>query len=894
VSQVGDPGAAGVSTTPARPETVTLLFADMEGSTALVGQLGDAYSEVLDTYRALLTAAVHEAGGQVMDMEGDGLFAAFGSGRSALIAAVEAQLALDGHDWPEGVTVRARMGVHTGEALHTPAGYVGMDVHRAARVAAAAHGGQILLSESTRIISGGSLPAGSELRDLGAHRLKDLTEPVELYQLAAPGLPSEFPPLRSLDAVPNNLPTRLTSFVGREAELAQALELLEGTRLLTLTGPGGTGKTRLGLQIAAAAAAGFADGVWFVPLAPISDPDLVVSTILKALGVQQIAGQRSQDRLLDHLRERELLLVLDNFEQLLDAAPMVARILQDAPGVKVLVTSRAPLRVYGEQELPVPPLSVPDPDHLPALDTLPEYEAVALFVQRAGAVRPGFSITSANAPAVAAICARLDGLPLAIELAAARVKLLSPEAILQRLEGRLSLLGGGPRDLPTRQQTLRDAIGWSYDLLDSAARRLFNRLSVFVGGCTLEHAEAVCAADGALGIDVLDGLAHLVDQSLLNQSEVAGEPRFWMLATIREYAVEQLEASGEAADIRRRHADVFFALAQEAAPMLTGPDSKAWLDRIEAELDNLRAVEEWALQACDAQLALSLPSTVWRFFHMRGYLEEGRAVFDAALALPGADNLTTDRAQGLEVAGNLAYWNGDMLEAERLYRASLEVYERIGDRAGIARSLYNLSFPVEFSHDRVEEAADLLARSLPMYEELGDRLGAAWVQWNWGYVSAMQGDITLARTQLQEALGAFREFGDQFGIGWGCHSLGQVELVDGHADVAAPLFVEALQIFHAAGDHSGLVLLLDDFAVLAGVRGDWERAACLHAAASVLRKRSGADAGQVLGGTVRPDLPHPADLLPPEDLARAEEQGAGMSLDAAVAYALEEADVAGS
>jgi predicted ATPase/class 3 adenylate cyclase len=884
VTQAQEPGGAAAVTPTARPETVTLLFVDMEGSTALLTEIGETYAELLNTFHELLSAAVVDAGGAIVDTEGDGLFAAFPSGAGALKAAITAQRALDAQRWPADVSVSARMGVHTGEALHTADGYVGLDVHRAARIAAAAHGGQVIVSESTRVLAGGSLPEGVVLQELGPHRLKDLGDPVHLYQLTAPGLAADFPPLRSLEAVPNNLPTELTSFVGREDELAQGVELLAGTRLLTLTGPGGTGKTRLGLQIAAEVTDDFADGVWFVALAPISVAELVPTTVLKALDVPETVGVSARERLLDHLADRELLLVLDNFEQILDAAALVADILRATSGVKVLATSRAPLHVSGEQEMPVPPLDVPDPDRLPALNALSEYESIALFVQRAAAVKPGFVVTDDNAAAVAAICAQLDGLPLAIELAAARIKLLSPEAILSRLEGRLALLSGGARDLPERQQTLRGAIDWSYDLLDDDARRLFNRLSVFVGGCTVEHAEGVCA-DAELGLDVLDGMALLLDHSLLRQTEREGEPRFWMLATIREYAAERLEAAGEADEIRRRHARTYLALAEEAAGHLTGPDSRVWLDRLEAEIDNFRAAEGWAVRTGKAEIALRLPTTVWRYFHMRGHVEEGQAALEEALALATSDDLATLRAEALEAIGSLAYWSGDMVEAERWYRESLDAYEALGDPAAVARALYNLSFPLAFRDERVEEAEALLARSLAIYTELGDTAGAAWVRWNSGYLSFWKGEFETARAQLSEALTVFREVGDEFGVGWGLHNLGQCELADGNLDVAEPLFTEGLGIFHHAQDQSGILLLIDDFAKLAAGRGEVERAVRLTAVADTMRQRTGADMGATLAEGLL-SFPDPTAGLDPELVERLRGEGQRMSTEEAVAYAL--------
>ena len=461
---------------------------------------------------------------------------------AAIAAVAAAQRALAAHVFPDNAVIRVRMGLHTGEASlgseATGADYVGYDVHRAARIASAGHGGQVLLSEPVSLLVRDALPAGVTLRELGEHRFKDLGRPERVLQLVIDGLPADFPPIRSLNAVPNNLPMQVTSFVGREREIAEGVKLFQQARVLTLTGPGGTGKTRLSLQIAAQVAHQFPGGVTFVALAPISDPELVAPAIVEAMHLE--AGSAPpRDRLLQHFRDRQALLVMDNFEQVLAAATLVADLIRACPGLKVIASSRGPLRISGEQEMPVPPLALPDPG-APA-ERVSQYEAVRLFIERAVAVKPGFAVTNENAPAVAEICARLDGLPLAIELAAARIKLLPPAAILTRLQSRLGLLQSSARDLPDRQKTLRGAIAWSHDLLDEPGRRLFARLAVFAGGGELDDVEAICGGDD-LGIDVLDGLEALVDQSLVRQEEHDGEARAIMLETIREFALEQLAA----------------------------------------------------------------------------------------------------------------------------------------------------------------------------------------------------------------------------------------------------------------------------------------------------------------------------------------------------------------
>src|SRR5690348_458475 len=585
-------GSAPVSQLPTG--TVTFLFTDIEGSTRLLQRLGDRYTIVLGAHRDLMRAAFARCGGREVDTQGDAFFAAFTRAADAVACAVDAQRALARHAWPEGVAVRVRMGIHTGEPMMAGGGYVGLDVHRAARMCAAGHGGQILLSQAARDLVDGHLPPETSLRDLGEHRLKDLQRPEHLYQIIHADLPSEFPPLRTLPGDRHNLPAQPTELVGRDRDLAAIRTLLLGehARLVTLTGPGGIGKTCLGLHAAGEAVAAFHDGVTFVDLSPITDPELVAPAVAQTLGLREMGGRSPADGLKTHLARRHALLLLDNFEQVVGAAPLVAELLAACPDLAVMVTSREALRVQGEREYPVGPLALPRANggvekQQSAADaaTIAQAPAVALFIQRARAVKPDFALTNASAAAVVEICARLDGLPLAIELAAARVKLLSPQALAARLVRRLDLLTGGARDLPTRHRTLRGTVTWSYDLLPPSERALFRRLAVFAGGWTLEAAEAVCSSTEATGngeggsTSVLDGLGSLVDKSLVRQQEGPdGEPRFMMLETIREFAAEQLSAAGEAEQPRSGHAGYFLALAEQAAPKLTGPEQKAWLE----------------------------------------------------------------------------------------------------------------------------------------------------------------------------------------------------------------------------------------------------------------------------------------------------------------------------
>jgi predicted ATPase/class 3 adenylate cyclase len=627
--------------------TVTFLFTDIEGSTKLWERHTATMRISLARHDEILQEAIEGHGGFVFKTVGDAFCAAFATALDALESALAAQRALLSEPWGEEIdALRARMALHTGTADERNGDYFGPAVNRVARLLSAGHGGQVLLSLATQELVRNQLPTGTWLRDLGERRLKDLSRPERIFQLAAPDLPPEFPPLRTLESSPNNLPLQHTPLIGREREVEEVCARLRspGVRLLTLTGPGGAGKTRVGLQAAAELLMEFEDGIFFVALAAIADPALVASTIARTLGLTD-GAQPPEELLKGYLHDRQTLLVLDNFEQVLESVPLLDELLSAAPSLKILATSRTPLRLYGEHEFPVPPLSLPDPGSLPPVERLTQYGALRLFVERARAVKPDFSLTKENAPAVVEICARLDGLPLAIELAAARIKLLPPQAMLSRLGNRLKLLTGGARNLPQRQRTLRSAIEWSYELLDEGEKILLGRLAVFSGGSTLEAVEAVCDARGDLPVDVLDGASSLLEKSLLRQEEgLEGEPRFAMLETVHEYAREKLEESGEAEEIKRAHAEYFLTLAREADPELKGPGQLEWLQRLEAEHDNMRDALGWALQREETELVLRLGGALWWFWFVRGHYSEGRRWLEEALTAGGRARL--DRVEG--------------------------------------------------------------------------------------------------------------------------------------------------------------------------------------------------------------------------------------------------------
>jgi predicted ATPase/class 3 adenylate cyclase len=903
---------------PAEPlvatSTRTFLFTDIEGSTRLEQDIGTSrYGGVRERQRELLRAAFAENGGIEQGTEGDSFFVVFPTARSGLVAAIDGQRALAAEPWPEDVSVRVRMGLHTGEAEASGGSLVGLDINRAARIAATANGGQIVVSDAIRSLVAGDLPEGVTLRPLGSHRLRDLREPQPLLQVVGPGLAAEFPPLRSLDARPNNLPTQLTSFVGRDAELAAAGALLASNRLVTLTGPGGTGKTRLSLQVAANAAEDFPDGIFFVALETVRDPVLVPSRLAAAVGIAEPARRTAAEVLTEWLGEKRVLFVLDNFEQVLDAGPMVADLLRTAPGLKVLATSRAPLQVSGEQEYPVPGLPTPpDPGQLTALEraqlpeaartldpaTLSTYEAVRLFIARAAAVKPGFQVTNENAPAVAAICARLHGMPLAIELAAARVKLLSPDAILARLEHQLKLLAAGSRDLPERQQTLRGAIAWSYDILDEPCRLLLDRLSVFAGDIDVEAAEAICGPAAELGQEVVDGLLSLANQSLIRTIEDPAEPRFEMLETIQEFATEMLDGRGQRAEVERRHGAWFSAFAERGSSQLSGDDQRAWLERFEHAHDNIRVALDRALAREDAEIAINLAFHTWRFWQKRGHLYEARRRLDAIAATPWSRTDPVLRARLMEALGGVCWWQGDIRPMRAAYAEAVELWRGLDSRAELANALYNYSFAFTVPDlpgpealketDPTGEGAAALQEALGIYRAIGDEHGEANVLWGIGNLRYFAGTEDTGAEEFQLALDKFRQVGDRTMEAWSHHQLGSAFLRLKRLPEAREHLIASLQHFYRASDTAGLTLVFDDLSSLALADNDPDRAARLWGAARALTSTTGVNLAAFVDEAIEYDArPNIRRAMAPERLEALGREGAAMALDDIVAYALD-------
>ena len=818
--------------------TVTFLFTDIEGSTRLWEEHPTAMREALARHDAILRSAIQTTEGHVFKTMGDAFDAVFPSAVDAAAAAVTIQRALGAEPWtvPGGLCVRVAL--HTGTAEERDRDYFGPALNRVARLLAAGHGGQILLSESSRLLIAESLPKDIGVRDLGQHRLKDLASPERIFQLMVEGLRAEFPPLRTLDVLPNNLPRQLTSFVGRTKELGEVRSLLEQTSLLTLTGSGGAGKTRLALQAAADLVESFADGVWLVELTALADPALVTQTVAMAVGVREEHRPLIQT-LLDYVKSRSLLLVLDNCEHVLSAsAELVQTLLQACPQLRVLATSQEALGIAGEAVYRVPSLTMPDPGHLPPLEQLTEFESIRLFVERAAASRPGFRLTPANAAGVAKICARLDGIPLAIELAAARVKVLSVDEIAGRLADRFKLLTLGSRTAPRRHQTLRATLDWSHDLLSEQERLLLRRLAVFAGGWTLAAAEAVCADQECPAGEVLDVLTRLVDRSLVVVGDLGQDTWYRLLETVRLYAREKLDAAGDGDGVRRRHRDWYLHLAETVEPELQGPALESWLRRLEAEHDNIRAALEWCRTSePDPEYGLRLAGAMWHFWEVRGYWTEGREWLEGALKRGLALDVPA-RAKTLNGAANLAFFQGDYPRASALGTESLDLSRRLGDKRAIASCLNVLGLEA-CRLEKYDQAARLGEESLALSTEVGDTWGAAGAHLILGLVARGQGDYARAAPLLEEGVAQFRRLGDKWAIALALNDLGLVLREMGEYDRAQALLEEGLALFRELGDRWGIAFSHANLGIVAWNRREYEQAAGLFNDSLRLRKDLG-------------------------------------------------------
>ncbi len=779
-----------------RGESVALLFTDIQGSTGIVDRLGERFGELLAEHHRVMREAIDAAGGREVRTAGDSFFAVFPRAQDAAECAGRVQAALSAARWPDGTAPLVRMGIHTGAPRTQDGEFYGMDVHRAARVMAVAHGGQVLLTKEARE----ALGAGIQTRDLGYHRLKDLPAPEHVFQLLTPELQREFPPLRSLNRT--NLPTPTTLLVGRAVEVAGALARLARpeVRLLTLLGAGGTGKTRLAIEIAAEAVPQYRDGVWLVPLAPLQDPALMISEIARVVEVDAAPGEPVERALVGALADRELLLVLDNFEHLLQAAGVVAEVLATAPRVDVLATSREPLRISGEYRLDVPPLASPD--------------AHELFVQRALAVRPELVLDDEEATAVQRICARLEGLPLALELAAARTAVFLPRALEARLAEGLPL-PDGPRDLPERQRTLRATIDWSYRLLDAAEQRLLASLSPFVGGIRVDTAEQLWGLEG------VENLISLTEKSLFRRREDPdGEPRFWMLELIRQYGLEVARTAGTADLAADRHARAYFRLTEEARPHLIGPTQRRWPDRLEREHPNLRAALEH-LTSRRSDDALRMASTLTWFWDMRGYQPEALRRLDDALAAAAADS--PNLGDALHCAGWMAWARGDPEMAQSLQHAALPLVERSGDQRILGLLYTHLGTVADMLRDH-DEAMRWHERAIATARAAGDDWALGLSLNNYALARRLRSDTERATAVLGQALSLLRGTGDAYTTSMVVANLAEFALAAGELDTAQALVQEALTLGQQIDFRPLVAGMLELDAIIALERGDVDAA----------------------------------------------------------------------
>ena len=857
--------------------TVTFLFSDIEGSTKRWESNPDAMRAALARHDELMRESIEANGGFVFKTIGDAFCAAFSTAPEAAAAALAAQLALLREPWAIEPPVRARMALHTGAADERGGDYFGQPVNRVARLLSAGHGGQTLVSLVTQELVRDTLPRQAGLADLGDASLKDLARPERVYQLEHSELPTEFPPLRTLNsaALPNNLPQQPTSFIGREKELAEVAALLAGSRLLTLVGPGGAGKTRLALQAAADLLDGEGDGVWLVELAALADGALVAAAAAQAVGVKEgsgAPGQTVQKTLVDYLNSKRLLIVLDNCEHVIAAcAGLASELLRHCADVHIVATSREPLNVSGEQVYRVPSLSMPDRSSVAAAsstaESLSQYGSVQLFIERAKAVQPEFAVTDANAPAVAQICTHLDGIPLAIELAAARVRSLPVEQINARLDQRFRLLTGGARTNLPRQQTLRALIDWSYDLLTDQEKALMARLSVFAGGWTLDAAEAICSDEGGGGIEdweMLDLLTSLTDKSLVvyeeqtaveaSQESVA---RYRLLESMRQYGADRLRESGDGlAALKRRHCEWFLRLASEAEPHLAGPEARWWLSRLGAEIDNFRAALSWCEQegaesgmsAKAVASELGIAGALWRFWFMRGFLTEGRQWLGKALRHAVEEDaerseedeqaLVLMRSKALTGAGNLAYGQGDYAAALPFHQECLLLKRRLGEPKGIAAALNNIA--ILFNEQGDSDAAEAMHQeSLEIKRQVGDRIGIAASLNNLGSIAVNRGDYDSARRLMHESLEIKREIGDQYGIAGSLNNLGSIACMQGDYAAGEAMHQESLEIKRRMGDQFGITASLNNLAGVAKEQGNSALCLALHRESLTLSREHG-------------------------------------------------------
>jgi predicted ATPase/class 3 adenylate cyclase len=859
--------------------TVTFLRTDVEGSMGLTRTLGPAWDDVNAQHLALIRGSVGEHGGTAVRTEGDALFAVFPEAGAAAAAAVDAQRALADHAWPAEAPVRVRMGLHSGEAHLAGDDYGGFEVNRAARVAAVGHGGQIVVSGPTYELIADALPPGVEARELGRYVLKDVPRPERLYQLDVDGLETAFPPLRAGRTRTGNLSPRLTTFIGRDREAAELGTLLAAVRLVTITGPGGIGKSSLAVEVARWAEGDFPDGAWFVPLASVDDPEAVAPLVARTIGLYDGTAHSAIEALPDFVAERSMLFVLDNFEHVLDAAGVAADLVRWSPRSRVVVTSRARLHLAGEQEYPLGPLSLDES----------EGAAGRLFVERARAVRPGWE-PGADLPVVAEICSLVDGLPLGVELAAARVSLLPPTTIRDRLAARLPLPGPGTRDAPARQRTLDHAVAWSHDLLPAALQPRFHRLTVFEGGFDLDQAGPVMGSPeggpdgGAIHGDVLDDLARLADENLIARDASAIGARFRMLRTIQSFAASRLVADGDEDATRRRHAEAFLALAVEAQRHESDASRAAWLDRLAADEANLRSAVMWAIDVGDADLAMRLVAALWRYWQADGHLAEGRVLTERVLALPGAQVRTASRMWAVAAAGSIAYWQADPTVARARYEEQLKLARGLDDERGIVDALFNIGHASFMGGGEEADASAWLEEVRRRYEDLGDERGVARADWSVGNMTLAAGRPAEAMAILSFALDRFAELGDAQYHAMAVGSMAWVNFALGDRRAAVEWAIRALRETFAQRDLGTTAISLHSGILVAVYTGHAEDGARLNGAFDAARERYGVrpPAGLERFVTAQDPFRLVREAIPPDRFEAAYEEGRRLSLSEAV------------
>src|SRR5579884_649223 len=852
---------------------LTLFFTDIEGSTRLLQQLGDRYAGVLRDCRRLLRTSFQLGNGYEVDTQGDAFFVVFERAIDAVTSAITAQRALFTTAWPNEAQVRVRIGIHTGEPQLAEEGYIGLDVHCAARIMSAAHGGQVLLSRSTRDQVMPDLPPGVRLDELGQYHLKDIAGPQELSQVRVPDLPSDFPPPSALSILYpiQNLPAPATSFVGREHEVATLCERLRHpeVRLITLLGTAGVGKTRLAIQVATQLADLFPNGVCFVPLEQASDAAGVVPAIAQALNISPEKGLSLLEQLKISLQKQSLLLILDNFEHVIPARRVVADLLTACPRLKILVTSRIMLHLQAEHLFEVRPLGLPSPAQLPDLSILRHNASISLFVQRSQAVQPDFRLAQENAAAIVEICRHLDGIPLAIELAAARSRYFTPQALLSNLEKGLAFLQAHSQDLPERQQTLRGAITWSYNLLQSSQQRVFRRLSVCASGITLEAAAQICTASGPIDEDILETLEALVDQSMLRMQVLErNEIRFWLLQILREYGLELLAQNGELETTQDAFALYYLSWTERIAPLLLGAEQTDWLDRLDRDYENVRTALEWLLEHSGqenvrAEQALRLCIALMFFWEVRGHIGEGLAFLERSLA-HSQHVAPSIRAQALHDAGFLALMLDENARAEAFLRQGQLVFRETGDKAGMANIL-RLQGTLALVKNNYKVARRLLEEALAIFRERGDVHRTIATRDSLAQIAIAQGDYARARSLLEENLASYRALGEQYNAAYQLYLLarvnflsrgelsrvrsmaqeslslfeevrnerlaayarnllGQILLLEGEDTTASTMFEESLAALKTMGDRSGIAEVLLNLARLAAYQGDTQTA----------------------------------------------------------------------